>query len=73
MNIQSQNILSNLSIVYSLVSISFLINWFRFKHRRPSLYPEDKFISFIIIVIIAVFWFLALTLYLAKFVRKNKI
>lgn len=71
MNIQSQSVFCNFSIIYSLFSISFLINWIRFKSRRPSLYPEDKFISFIVIFLITVFWFVALTLYSIKFFRKK--
>lgn len=73
MNIQHQSVFYNFSIIYSLFSISFLINWIRFKYRRPSLYPEDKFISFIIILIISVFWFLALPLYWMKFFKQNKV
>ncbi len=73
MNIPSQSLLNNLGIIYSLFSISFLINWIRFKRRYPSLYPEDKFISFIVILMITVFWFLAVPLYWMKFFRKNKI
>lgn len=72
MSIQHQSVFYHFSIVYSLFSISFLINWIRFKSRRPSLYPEDKFISFMVILMITVFWFLALPLYLMKFFRKNK-
>ena len=71
MNIQSQNLFNNLGIIYSLFSILFLINWIRFKHRRPSLYPEDKFLSFIVILMITLFWLLALTLYLMKILRKK--
>jgi hypothetical protein len=52
MNIQYQNLFSNLSIKYYLFSISFLSNWIGFKHRHPSLYPEDKFISIIVILTI---------------------
>ncbi len=71
MNIESQSFFNNLGIIYSLFSISFLINWIRFKHRHPSLYPEDKFISLIVILLITVFWFLALPLYWMEFFRKK--
>ncbi len=73
MNLQNQSVFYNFFVIYSLFSISFLINWIRFKYRRPSLYPEDKFISFIVILMITVFWFLALPLYLMKSCSKDKI
>ena len=73
MNIHNHSVFYNFIIIYSLFSISFLINWIRFKYRRPSLYPEDKFISFIVILMITVFWFLALPLYFMKCLRKNKV
>ncbi|MEM7581581.1 MAG: hypothetical protein AAF316_17440, partial [Cyanobacteria bacterium P01_A01_bin.80] len=60
-----------LIIIYSLFSVSFLINWIRFKSRNPSLYPEDKLISFIVILLITVFWIFALPLYLISLLKKK--
>ena len=62
MIIENQSAFNNIIIIYSLFSISFVINWIRFKCRYPSLYPEDKFISFIVILAITLFWLLALPL-----------
>ncbi|AFY58409.1 hypothetical protein Riv7116_6052 [Rivularia sp. PCC 7116] len=73
MNIEIQGAFNHLSIIYTIFSISFLINWIRFKSRHPSLYPEDKFISFIIILIITVLWLFALPFYWIEQSRKNKI
>lgn len=64
MEIQSAS--SNLTIIYMIFSISFLINWLRFGKHRPNLYPEDKFLDFIVIIIITVFWSVALPLYWLK-------
>lgn len=72
MNIEIQSKFNHLSIIYTLFSISFLINWIRFKYRHPSLYPEDKFISFIIILMISVFWLFAVPFYWIEHFRKNK-
>lgn len=70
MNIESLGAFNILIIIYSLFSISFLINWIRFKSFNPSVYPEDKFISLIVILSITVFWIFALPLYLIKCWRK---
>lgn len=72
MNIEIQGTFNYLSIIYTLFSISFLINWIRFKSRHPSLYPEDKFISFIIILIITLLWVFALPFYWIKYFKKKK-
>ena len=71
MNLESLGAFKVLIIIYSLFSISFLINWIRFKLFNPSLYPEDKFISLIVMLSITVFWIFAPPLYLIKFLRKN--
>lgn len=71
MNIESLGAFKMLIIIYSLFSISFLINWIRFKCFNPSVYPEDKLISFIVMLFITVFWVFAPPLYLIKFLRKN--
>lgn len=73
MNIESLGAFNILIIIYSLFSISFLINWIRFKFFNPSVYPEDKFISFIVILAITVFWIFAPPLYLIKCWRKNQV
>ena len=72
MNIESLGAFKISIIIYSLFSISFLVNWIRFKYRYPSIYPEDKFISLIVILFITVFWIFAPPLYLVKFLRKIK-
>jgi hypothetical protein len=64
---------NHLLIIYPLFSISFFINWLIFQKRNPSLNPEEKFLSVIIILIITVFWSVALPLYCIKILRKNKI
>lgn len=71
MNIESLGAFKILIIIYSLFSVSFLINWIRFKSRNPSLYPEDKLISFIVILLITVFWIFALPLYLISLLKKK--
>ncbi|BAY87475.1 hypothetical protein NIES267_69970 [Calothrix parasitica NIES-267] len=71
MNIESVGAFKILIIIYSLFSISFLINWIRFKLFNPSLYPEDKFIYLIVMLFITVFWVFAPPLYLIKFLRKS--
>ena len=72
MNIESLGAFKISIIIYSLFSISFLVNWIRFKYRYPSIYPEDKFMSLIVILFITVFWIFAPPLYLVKFLRKIK-
>lgn len=71
MNMEIQSASHNLIIIYSLFSISFLINWLIFQKRHPNLYPEDKFISCIVILIITVFWSVALPLYCIKCFKKK--
>lgn len=72
MNIESLGAFKISIIIYSLFSISFLVNWIRFKYRYPSIYPEDKFMSLIVILFITLFWIFAPPLYLVKFLRKIK-
>lgn len=71
MKIEIQSASHHLIIIYSLFSISFLINWLIFQKRQPNLYPEDKFLSCIIILMITIFWSVALPLYCVKFLKKK--
>lgn len=71
LNMEIQSVSNHLLIIYSLFSMSFLINWLRFQMRHPNLYPEDKFFSFIIILIITVFWPVALLLRCIIFFKKR--
>lgn len=70
MTITNQDVFSNLIIIYLLFSISFLINWTRFKSRFPNFYPEDNFLSWTIILMITLFWIFALPFYAIKIFKK---
>ncbi len=43
-------------ISYILISCYFLSNWLRFSLRQPTSAPEDKFLSFVMVVITTIFW-----------------
>lgn len=45
-----------LVISYLLISCYFLCNWLFFFLRHPTDYPEDKLLSFIMVVISTIFW-----------------
>ncbi|NJM69819.1 MAG: hypothetical protein HC862_06105 [Scytonema sp. RU_4_4] len=43
-------------INYLLMTGYFFVNWLRFFLRHPSSSPEDKFLSFVMLVITTVLW-----------------
>ncbi len=70
-NVQVGIISNYLVIIYVIFSIFFLINWLRFQKRYPSLYPEEKFLALVIIIIISVLWPVALPFYWIKLFRNK--
>jgi uncharacterized membrane protein len=45
-----------LVICYLLMTGYFFINWMRFSLRHPTSSPEEKFLSFVMLIITTVLW-----------------
>jgi hypothetical protein len=55
-----------LSATYLLSSGYFVINWLLFTQNKLNNTTEDKFLSFVILLIIAIFWFVGFAIYCFK-------
>ncbi|MBD2663562.1 hypothetical protein B6N60_01572 [Richelia sinica FACHB-800] len=59
-------------ISYLLMTSYFLFNWLRFAFRHPTSTPEEKFLSFVMLMISTVLWPLMLPICCVKiFTQKN--
>lgn len=62
-----------LVICYSLISCYFLVNWLRFSLRHPTSTPEDKFLSFLMVVLTTVFWPLMLPMSVMEMFKQRQV
>ena len=46
----------SLLISYTLIACYLFYNWLRFSLRHPTSTPEEKFLSFVMLLITTVFW-----------------
>jgi hypothetical protein len=60
-------------ISYLLTSCYFLGNWLRFSWRQPTSTPEDKFLSFVMVVITTVFWPLMLPMSCVEMLKQRQV
>jgi hypothetical protein len=62
-----------LSATYLLTSGYFVSNWLLFTHNKPNDTTEDKFLFFVILLTIAIFWFVAFAISCFKSFTTKKI
>ncbi|MDB9375800.1 hypothetical protein [Nodularia sphaerocarpa] len=62
-----------LLISYLLMTCYFLINWLKFSLLNPTSTPEDKFLSFVMLLITTIFWPLSIMMSLWEIFNKRKL
>lgn len=62
-----------LVISYLLMTSYFFINWVRFTLSHPNSSPEDKFLSFVMLVITTVLWPLVIPLSFGEILKTRKV
>ena len=62
-----------LVVTYLLISCYFLVNWLKFNQQRPSYTPEDKFLSFVVLIITTTLWPLAFVINCINSLKTRKL
>lgn len=62
-----------LVISYLLMTSYFFINWLRFTLRHPNSSPEDKFLSFVMLIMTTVLWPIVIPLSFIEILRTRKV
>lgn len=62
-----------LIISYLLMTSYFFINWLRFCLRHPNSSPEDKFLSFVMLLITTVLWPIIVPLSFVEILKTRKV
>ena len=61
-----------LSATYLLTSVYFVINWLFFSQNQPNDTTEEKFLNLVILLIIAIFWFVGFAISCFKSFRNKQ-
>ncbi|MTJ51803.1 hypothetical protein FJR38_03450 [Anabaena sp. UHCC 0253] len=62
-----------LVISYLLMSVYFFTNWLTFSLRHPTSSPEEKFLSFIMVIITTIFWPVIIVISCLEIFKKGKL
>lgn len=62
-----------LIITYALMTVYFLINWLIFLGKNPTSTPEEKFLSWIMLLITTVLWPVGIMTTFGEFCQKKRV